>query len=223
MMMKNIPFSRINVGENYSRESVGDVTSLMKSIEEHGLQQPMVVDGDDNLVAGFRRYTALTKLGWQGPIWVNVTESPNPPIINLIENLERSNLSFYEEALAVKKLFPGCNDYEVADALGLTRGWSRPRIKMWDLPQGIIDLIKAGKLTASQVGILLRKKNREEACERILSGGGIELPSRPNKKELQSAITTCLERGMLDLAQAFRYVLGDISEEEFWDGVDRIS
>lgn len=220
-MMKQIPLSQIKAGENYSRESVGDISSLIKSIKEHGLQQPLIVDKDDRLVAGFRRYSALKSLGCE-QVWVSVTDSPNPPIVNLIENLERSNLSFYEEAVAVKKLFPECTEHEVADALGLTRGWSRPRIKMWELPQGIIDLVKAGKLTASQVRALLSKKNREAACNRVLDGGKVEGEStRPNKKELQAAITTCLERGLMDMAQAFRYVLGDIGEEEFWDSVDK--
>jgi ParB family chromosome partitioning protein len=220
--MKEIPFSRIKIGENYSRESIGDVSTLVESIREHGLQQPLIVDSNDNLVAGFRRYEALTKLGWQGPIWVSVTDSPNPPVINLIENLERKNLSFYEEALAVKRLFPGYSEQEVADAVGLTRGWSRPRIKMWELPQEIIDKIRLGDLTAKKVAQIVNSKNSKALCDKLI--GGEELPDvvgRPGKKEIQSAITTCLERGQLDLAQAFRYVLGDINEEEFWDSVGR--
>lgn len=220
--MKKIIFSQIKVGENYSRESVGDVSSLVESIREHGLQQPMVVDHEDNLVAGFRRYAALERLGTTGEVWVSVTDSPNPPVVNLIENLERENLTFYEEALAVKKLFPNHTEQEVADAVGMTRGWSRPRIKMWELPQEIIDKIRLGDLTPKKVAQIVNSKNSKELCDKII--GGEELPdlnTKPGKKELQSAITTCLERGLLDLAQAFRYVLGDIVEQEFWDSVDK--
>lgn len=218
--MKEIPFSHIRVGENYSREDVGDITSLAKSIQEHGLQQPMVVDKDYNLVAGFRRYAALVHLGWQGPIWVKITESSNPPVVNLIENLERRNLSFYEECVAVRKLFPGCSEQEVADTIGVSRGWSRPRMKIWEFPDDIIDLIKKGAINCGKVQRILKSNNRQEAFDNIRKGKSID-STRPGTREIQATITACLERGLLDLAQAFRYVLGDITEEEFWDLVDK--
>lgn len=224
MNMKEIPFANITVGENYSREDVGDVSTLAASIREHGLQQPMVVDSDWNLVAGFRRYAALELNGFDGLVWVSITESDNPPVVNLIENLERQNLTFYQEALAVRRLFPDCSDQQVADAVGLTRGWSRPRNQLWRLPQGVIDKVKAGELTASNIQAILNAKDTEEACKRAIGGEKITVASkRPSKRDIQEAITVCLERDLMEVAQTFRWVLGDISVEEFWDSLDRTS
>jgi ParB/RepB/Spo0J family partition protein len=61
--MMLIQISRIKVGER-RREEMGDVAGLAESIKRHGLLQPIVVDGDLNLVAGGRRLRACQLLGW---------------------------------------------------------------------------------------------------------------------------------------------------------------
>lgn len=218
-MFKKVHISQITLGRNYSREEVGDIQSLANSIRDHGLLQPLIISEDNVLLAGFRRYAALKHLGFNDLVDVRVSDSP---VVNLIENLERQNLTFYQEAVAIRELFSDCTEREVADALGVTRGWSRPRIKVWDLPPDIIEMVKDGRLTPSKVTNLFLAKDKEAAFDRLRGGGSVANPStKPGKKEIQGAITVCLERNLPDITHALRWVLGDIDEEEFWDNVQK--
>jgi len=221
MIHMRIALGDINVGENFSREELGDLESLKRSLEQHGLQQPIIVSEGMELVAGFRRYNAACQLGWE-KIDCVVTDQ-DPKLVNFIENLERKALSFYEECLAVHDLYDGCTDQEVADAVGRTISWSRPRNKLFTLPQEIIDLAKAGEVTPSKVTMILNAKNRQEVIDKLLDRSTPDPKERfrPGKKHLQAMMTVALERGLHDVVQTFRYVIGDIDEESFWDEVDK--
>lgn len=218
--MDTQPLSVIKVGENFSREELGDISALKASMEKHGLLQPIIIDRNRNLVAGFRRYHAATELGWND-IAVVVTDE-DPRMVNLIENLDRESLSFYEEAKAIHHLFPDCTDQQVADALGRTTGWSRPRNQLFKLPQEVIEAVRNGDLLASHVSGILGSKDRSAAIDRALNGNPTSRASqRPGKKQIQQTITIALERDLPDVAQALRYAIGDINEEELWDEVDK--
>ena len=47
------------------RKDVGDLSSLKQSIQEVGLLHPIIVDSENNLVAGLRRLRAVEMLGWK--------------------------------------------------------------------------------------------------------------------------------------------------------------
>ncbi|MCX7997668.1 MAG: ParB N-terminal domain-containing protein [Leptospiraceae bacterium] len=56
--------SEIKVRERI-RQDVGDIKSLADSIQKYGLLQPILIDLDYNLIAGYRRYLAVRSLGWE--------------------------------------------------------------------------------------------------------------------------------------------------------------
>lgn len=111
------------VVEDRMRSDYGDLESMIISIKEHGLIQPMVL-GDDysddsgprpRLIAGGRRYAALRKMGVkelkEGYHWVRRDENNSSPeklmrlqAIELEENLRRKNLTWQEEVLGKKML-----------------------------------------------------------------------------------------------------------------------
>jgi ParB family chromosome partitioning protein len=53
----------IKIGNRIRRE-IGNIEDLKDSMSRHGLLQPIVIDGEYNLIAGFRRYKAARLLGW---------------------------------------------------------------------------------------------------------------------------------------------------------------
>ena len=63
MKLKKISIEKIQVS-NRVREDLGDLESLIKSIREYGLIQPVVVDDDYNLISGQRRLQAVKELGY---------------------------------------------------------------------------------------------------------------------------------------------------------------
>ncbi len=61
-----IPIERIVVDkEERVRVELGDIAGLRDSISKLGLLNPIVIDENDRLVAGYRRLTACRELGWR--------------------------------------------------------------------------------------------------------------------------------------------------------------
>lgn len=96
------------------RKNLGDITALCRSIKEFGIIQPIVLtreaDGRARLIAGGRRFTALTKLGvselthGKHFVWRGEEDSYTRKAVELEENLRRTDLSWHEVASAKKQL-----------------------------------------------------------------------------------------------------------------------
>src|SRR2546425_1485227 len=113
------------------RRSFGDMTDLVSSIKEKGVLEPVLVrpTGEKfQIIAGERRYRASVEAGLSQIPCVEIdVEGRGVLEISLIENLQRRDLSPFEEADGLLKLcekFLYTHDY-VAKKLGK----SRPSIK----------------------------------------------------------------------------------------------
>lgn len=80
------------------RKSLGDMTALMESMRKYGLLQPIVVDPDYSLIAGYRRLMAAKQLGWKTipVVVVNRTEEIDHLEIEIEENLQRKDFTLDE-------------------------------------------------------------------------------------------------------------------------------
>lgn len=92
-----IPIADVQVGER-RREEYGDLEGLARSIQEHGLLHPIVVDSDMCLVVGERRLRACKMLGWTEIEVKQLGELSEQELreIELEENLRRKDLTEYE-------------------------------------------------------------------------------------------------------------------------------
>ena len=91
--------------ETEAKREHGDISALAESIREVGLLNPLTVNEDGKLLAGRRRFAALSLLGWES-IPVRVLRSDGPVFdfkVALEENLRRLNLSDVEVAEALKE------------------------------------------------------------------------------------------------------------------------
>lgn len=89
----------INVGARL-RQDLGDIAGLAKSIDEYGLLHPLVIDADNNLIAGGRRLEAMKSLGWT-KVEVRQFEEMSADerrVLELEENLRRKDLTSYERS-----------------------------------------------------------------------------------------------------------------------------
>ena len=105
LSIKPVPINKINVGTRF-REELGDIESLAQSIETEGLINPITIDQDDNLLAGGRRLAAVIMLKWD-EITCNVMQIESEGdlrIIELIENIQRKELSWSEQANLVSRI-----------------------------------------------------------------------------------------------------------------------
>ena len=94
--MQQIKISEIKIGKRFRKE-IGDITSLADSIEEVDLLHPIVLDDDNNLVAGFRRIRAFERLG-RDTIPFTKISIDNPTYGELHENNVRKNFTTEETA-----------------------------------------------------------------------------------------------------------------------------
>ncbi len=94
--MEMMKLDQLKVKSSYLRTDT-DIEKLKKSIETVGLIQPLVINGNNELIAGGRRYSALTALGIEEAPVVKVHKSNSEQeLMSIDENLVRLDLNKVE-------------------------------------------------------------------------------------------------------------------------------
>lgn len=88
------------------RHNLGDVTALAESLRKHGLLNPIVVTGENELIAGHRRLEAARKLGWARIPARVIAEEDEADLVEMEidENTQRKDLTSDELAEAYIRL-----------------------------------------------------------------------------------------------------------------------
>lgn len=99
--LEEVQLSKIFVGKLNVRKKVGNVSELVKSIQERGILEPLLVrpSGDRyEVVAGTRRFEAARALGLESiPVIIRELSDDEAIVISLIENLQRNEIQPEEE------------------------------------------------------------------------------------------------------------------------------
>ncbi|MFN2311272.1 MAG: ParB N-terminal domain-containing protein [Spirochaetia bacterium] len=88
------------------RRDLGDLSSLKQSLKQHGLMNPIVITGDNILIAGHRRFEAARQLGWN-TITARVVDQHDDVSqieMEIDENTQRKSLTTDELAEAYLRL-----------------------------------------------------------------------------------------------------------------------
>ena len=93
-MSLTVPINSITVSTRI-RKSVGDISTLAASIKELGLLSPVVINEDNELLAGERRLTACKSIGWtEIPVIVMSTKDAEKKLsIEIAENEQRTGFT----------------------------------------------------------------------------------------------------------------------------------
>ena len=135
---------------------------LACSIREMGLLQPLTVrrrEGNWELVAGERRLRACKLAGLsQVPCLSIAVDDRSSSLLALVENLQRRDLDFWEEAQALRRLI---NTYhlsqeEVARRLGKSQSAVANKLRLLKLPDGVLSRLREGGATERHARALLR-------------------------------------------------------------------
>jgi len=116
-----------------------------------------VTDGWE-IVAGERRFRAAALAGLERvPVVVREVADERMLEIALIENLQREDLTVWEEASAIRALMQRWNltQEEVAQRLGRSRSHVANILRVLALPEDVRPLVEEGRLTLGQVKALL--------------------------------------------------------------------
>ncbi len=96
MNLTTLPLADIKRNSQYLRVNT-DVETLKKSIEKIGLINPLTVNSDNELLAGARRYQAVSELGWtEATVHIVDGDPLEQELISIDENLVRTPLSKLE-------------------------------------------------------------------------------------------------------------------------------
>lgn len=171
--IKEIRIARLRPSDSNPRKAFRDVDQfeLMDSIRSVGVLSYLLVRpiGDDfEIVAGERRFRAAKSLGLESlPCRVRDLTDEAVGKIQLIENIQRSNLSATEELAGVRELEElGVRGEELAKSLGKTNDWLQLRLDLGKLPGGAQEAVGAGRVSLASVPDLLQVDSSE--CEQFV-------------------------------------------------------
>lgn len=160
------------------RESLGE---LCMSIRKYGLMQPVVVrqiNGREfELIAGERRLRACRMAGMEEiPATIIRAGGTDSAVMALIENIQRENLGYIEEAEAFCSLVSehGLTQEELAQKLGKNQSTIANKIRILKLSPKIRDTLRENSLSERHARALLRlndEKMRLKVLDIIIKRG----------------------------------------------------
>ena len=140
---------------------------LAASIREHGILQPLTVRGAEGgyeLVAGERRLRAAMMAGLDTvPCLVLRVDGENSSLLALVENLQRRDLDFMEEAAALARLVRdyGLSQEEVARRIGKSQPAVANKLRLLRLSPRVVELLRDHHLSERHARALLRLEDKD--------------------------------------------------------------
>ena len=143
-----IPIDQIDPNPDQPRQVMGDLSELMASIAEKGILEPLIVRqrGDRfQIIAGERRYQAASQVGLRDlPVVIREVDETEMLELALIENLQRKDLTAFEEAEALQGLADRCGytHEDLARRLGKSRSAVTESLSLTNMPEEIRRLLR---------------------------------------------------------------------------------
>ena len=139
------------------------IATLAESIRQYGVLNPLTVrrtaNGGYELVAGERRLRAARVAGLTDvPCLLINADGEDSSVIALVENLQRRDLDFFEEANGFKRLIEqfSLTQEEAARKVGKTQSAVANKLRLLRLSQQNMELIRCNNLTERHARALLR-------------------------------------------------------------------
>jgi ParB/RepB/Spo0J family partition protein len=161
--MMLIPIKQIKL-RTYNRDDKDDITGLAASIQEHGLINPIVVTelkkNQFQLIAGERRLRATQHNGGK-EIYCSVIQADElqQQKLNLAENLQRKDLTIWEESKHVqelKDLQPEARVEDLAVQIGRSAPWVAHRLQLAKLHPDLQKIFQQQNWPISHIARLSR-------------------------------------------------------------------
>lgn len=164
-----LPIERITPNPRQPRRHFPEqpLRELADSIRQHGVLQPLSVQKTENgyvLVAGERRLRAAGLAGLTHVPCILVKATPqDSALLALVENLQRSDLHYLEEAAAISKLITtyGMSQEEAARRLGRSQPAVANKLRLLRLSDECGELLRRYDLTERHARALLRLEGEE--------------------------------------------------------------
>ena len=168
--VRYIPINTVRPNPQQPRRSFDETAlrELADSIRAYGILQPLTVrdrGGFYELVAGERRLRAARIAGLREvPCLVAEVGEEDAALLALIENLQRRDLDYMEEAAAIARLIGryGLSQQQAADKLGKSQPAIANKLRLLRLAPPVIDCLRQYGLTERHARTLLRLTDPEQ-------------------------------------------------------------
>ncbi len=143
------------------------LSQLAESIATHGLIQPIIVRSTGSgeyyeIIAGERRWRASKLAGLsEVPVIIMELDDQKAAQIAIIENVQREDLNAIEEAMAYRSLIDdyGMTQEDLSKQIGKSRPAVANALRLLELPDEVMALVREGSLSAGHARTLLGLKN----------------------------------------------------------------
>lgn len=184
-MMQLLHPGQLKPSPTNPRTHVGDIKELVESVRRHGIIEPIIARPDDDgvsyeIVCGHRRHAAgveaeLSEL----PVLVRELTDDEVLDLQLEENLERSDLTPFEEASAFKlRLDRGQTVQHVAERIGRAPSYVAQRLKLLGLHKDVRKALDEERITLA-VALLIGRLPTSLQTEALDRVGGNDPWERP--------------------------------------------
>ncbi len=152
-----VPIDQVDPNPDQPRQVLGDLSELMASIAEKGIIEPLIVRQRNDrfqIVAGERRYQAASRVGiLEVPVVIRDLDDAELVEVALVENLQRKDLSPFEECEALHALVRehGLKHEEVARRLGKSRSSVTESLSLQAMPDDVRELCRLADINSKSL------------------------------------------------------------------------
>ena len=172
--ISNLLSNKFQPRKKFDEENLQDLTN---SIKERGIIQPIIVrkSADQNskyeIIAGERRWLAAQRAGLhEVPVVITDIDDLKSLEFAIIENVQRNDLSALEEARGYQRLIEefSYDQEKVAKFIGKSRSHITNFLWLLNLPEEVLKLLEAKKLSVGHAKILVGLDNAEFVAKKII-------------------------------------------------------
>ena len=152
-----IPIEDIDPNPNQPRQTMGDLAELTASVREKGVLEPLLVrrsGGRYQIIAGERRYRAALEAGLSElPCVIRDSSDAETMEIALIENLQRKDLTPFEEADGLRVLAEkySYTHEDMAEKLGKSRTTITESLSLTAMPEEVRQLCRLADIQSKSL------------------------------------------------------------------------
>ncbi len=165
IMRINVADIQPNEAQPRKKFSEPQMESLVNSIREHGVLQPIIVRPTSKgykIIAGERRWRASKQLGIKElPVIVKNADNLKTIELALVENIQREDLNPIEKATAFSELKNnfGLTQEQISKKVGQDRSTIANTLRLLDLPEEVRDFVSRGTISMGHARSLLSLKD----------------------------------------------------------------
>jgi len=193
-----IPVEQVRPNPDQPRKAIGDLRELTDSVREKGVLEPLLVrfvprEDCYYIISGERRYHAARAAGLREVPCIEKTADDAETLeIGLIENIQRKDLTAFEEADGLHRLatqFEYTHE-DVARKIGRARSSVTETLSLRNIPEALRrKCIEKGIMSKSvllQIARQPSEKKMVEMLQRILQGGLTRDEARRERRDEKS-------------------------------------